>query len=338
MVYAQNPVMTYEILKLYMRNLSVESPLTGRLPQQINLPNIDIDIDPMITRVADNHYEVAARFTVSARANDVQLYLIELTQAGFFSISPNGEVHRDELLRRVFPQLIYPAARSNIVNFIVAAGYQPVVLNHIQIENLFATTPLTDKCQQPLERFPFEQAGKVAQEHRPEVPTPRKTIRKKAMVLAGAGIIALLLALRVDWQQYWADFHGGHPAGTQTSVVSGMVAGPPAVSGSVSAEVQSEVSGLPVEQLEQIGRNWLAAQADNAFTVVLLRTDDLKILENIAPPDEGQPLFLVKLAGGGSTGYAVLSGVYGNEDQAKQAAAKSASYRAMKFGDIKGNL
>jgi preprotein translocase subunit SecB len=324
----------YELLRIYIRNLSVESPLTGRLPQQINQPNIDIDIDPMITRVADNLYEVAARFTVSAHANGVSLYLIELTQAGLFSIPPSGEALKEELLRRVFPQLIYPAARSNIVSFIVAAGYQPMVLDHIRLESLFANTQVADKRQPPPVSIPSVQKEPVAQVINPK-PSLKKQVRVRAVALVGAGIIVLLLAIQMDWQRYLTEFLGGHPATRQMLIASKNNTTQPLVTGSVSAVVQNEVLGLPVSQLEQTGSNWLAAQEGGAFTVELLRTEDLKKVENIAPIDEGQPLFLVKLAGDGKTGYAVLSGTYGNEDQAKQAAAKSASYRTVRFSDYR---
>ena len=337
----------YEVLKFYIRNLSVESPLTGRLPHQINQPNIDIDIDPRITQIADNLYEVAARFTVSARANNFQLYLVELIQAGLFSISPSGEAHKEELLRRVFPQLLYPAARSNLVNFIVVAGYQPIVLEHIQLENLFTNTPLVDKRPSQAAPVLAEQAEPVEQAQQTELvapslefelPAPRKHFSPRALVFAGAGIIVLLLALRVDFQQYLASFFAGnedHPADTQVAISSGMVTSHPETTGSVSAVAQNEVSGLPVSQLVQTGSNWLAAQEEGAFTVELLRTDDLKKMESMVPPDEGQPLFLVKLHGAENTGYAVLSGTYGNEGLAKQAAAKFSGYRAMRFSDYR---
>jgi len=297
----------YQLLKLYIRNLSVESPWTGRLPNQIVQPNIDIDIDPAITRIADNLYEVAARFTISARANGIQLYLIELTQAGFFSVSPSGEAHQEQLLRRVFPQLIYPEARSNIVSFIVSAGYQPIVLEHIRLDSLFVNTPIVDR-RPAVPAPPIAAAQPV-----PESGLPK--IRRRVVVFAGVAVIFLLLALQVD-KQRWGWF--------EAPAVAPIVVTPVAA----SAIVQSEV--LAARQLEQTGSQWLAAQQEGAFTVELLRTPDLKKIGNIVALDQGQPLFLVKLAG--DDGYAVLSGIYQSEDQARQAAAISASYRAMRFG------
>ncbi len=190
----------YELVRLYIRNLSVESPKTGRLPNLINQPSINIDIDPKIVRIAEHQYEVSARFTVSARANGAQLYLIELTQAGFFSISPSGEMHQAELLRRVFPQILYPAARSNLVNFIVVSGYQPIVLDHIRMESLFEKTPIEDKRQPASVATQPEQDKQV--EPVAKIPLRESALMKlfkaRAAEFIGVGLVVLVAALLID--------------------------------------------------------------------------------------------------------------------------------------------
>lgn len=319
----------YKLLKLYVRNLSVESPLTGRLPALINQPNIDIDIDPMIARVADDLYEVAARFTVSASANGVQLYLIEITQAGFFSVAPSDDAHRESLLRRVFPQVIYPAARNNLVSFIVAAGYQPIVLDHIQLENLFTNAVIMDRRPPPPQVERQAGAPRIAA----QAATGRRS-RLRHVALAGFAAIALMLVLRVDWHGFLARPSGkatAHQAQRQAKAAAQIVASKPRVA-NVSAVAQNEVSGAPVNLLEREGSDWLMQQEKDAYTVELLRTGDLKKMENIAPIDEGLPMFLIKLPG---EKYAVLSGAFAAEKQAAQKAAKSAGYRVMRFGDYR---
>ncbi len=116
------------------------------------------------------------------------------------------------------------------------------------------------------------------------------------------------------------------------AVATPSIVSPPLVTGSSSVETPKEVGGWPIEQLGRVGDNWLAAQQAEAFTVELLRTDDLKKIENVAPVAEGQPLFLVKRGG---NEYAVLSGRYRSEEQAKQAASNFAGYRVARFSDYR---
>jgi len=330
----------YELLKLYIRNLSVESPLTGRLPRQINQPTIDINIDPFISRVGDNLYEVAARFTVSVHTSDLHLFLIELTQAGFFAISPAGEAQRDILLRRVFPGLIYPAGRANLVNFAVVAGYQPIVLDHIRLESLFVNTPIVDKREKPSEPAPLPApAVSVVPDVQAELPLPalNKAVRPRSVEFAGVVFAVLLLALLAGWKYLPGFFEQTkYPAADVPPPVAKIsVAAQPAISASASSVAQNEISGLPLVQLEQTGKQWVAAQEPGAFTVELARTDDLKKMEEVVPVVEGQPLYVVKLSSAGGPGHAVLSGKYGSEELARQAAANSPGYRVNRFGDYK---
>jgi septal ring-binding cell division protein DamX len=101
------------------------------------------------------------------------------------------------------------------------------------------------------------------------------------------------------------------------SAIAANIAAPPASGPAAASQVaQAEVAGEPLAALLQTGRDWVMAQQKNDYTVELLRTNDLNAVGNVAPPLPGQPLFLVKIAGQ----YAVLSGVYANEEAAKRAA------------------
>jgi preprotein translocase subunit SecB len=318
---------SYTLLKLYIRNLSVESPLTGRMPQRIVQPSIDINIDPMITRVADDQYEIAARFTVSARGNGVHLYLVEMTQAGWFSLAPSSDAHREVLLRRILPQLVFPAARNNLTSFIVAAGYQPVVLEHIQLESLFARAEIVDKRPPPA---PAPQAEKQVEAARAAPPVAAGR-RLWPVALAGTAALVLLLMSQVDWRG-GAGLASVPQAEKQLPAVPPIAAArQPQVAG-VSAVAQNAVADLAIAQREKTGSDWFAAQNRDAYTVELLRTSDLKSMEDVTPLEPGLPLFLVRLHGGAQ--YAVLSGAYASRAQAAHAAAASAVYRAVRFGDV----
>jgi preprotein translocase subunit SecB len=322
---------SYKLLKLYLRDLSVESPLTGRMPQRIAQPSIDINIDPMISRVADDQYEVAARFTVSARGNGVHLYLVEMTQVGWFSLAPSDEAHRQSLLRRVLPQLIFPAARNNLASFIVAAGYQPVVLDHIQLESLFARAEIVDKRPPPPAPVPAPLAEKQADAAR-AASSVAAGRRLWPVALAGCAALVLLLS-QVD-RRGSGGKDSAPQAEKQMPVVPPIAAASPTQVASVSAVAQNEVPGPAIAQLEKTGSDWLAAQNKDAYTVELLRTSDLKSAEDVAPIERGLPLFLLRLHGQGGAQYAVLSGTYGSRELAVQAAAASAVYRAVRFGDV----
>lgn len=339
----------YRLLKLYVRNLSLESPLTGRMPAQVVRPVIDIDIDPEINRITDTQYEVAVRFTVSARVGDTPMFLLELTQAGFFSMLPPGEQNRDELLHRVFPQIIFPAARDNIVSLTVTAGYQAIILDHIVLENIFLNVPVTDKRVPVPQRFapppqlfmppPQREAVPPVRQAAPPVDVSANSVAQAyaprfgrgarvAMVIGGGAVVVALLA----WQM--AQQNSPEQVPTQTAQATAVAKALPPVAADAASGRNVAYAAL-AQEWEQTGGDWLAAQDGNDFTVELLRMADPGKVADLPPLENGQPMFLLRLPGAGNAGYVVLSGVFREEKQARQMAQGSATWRVARFGDYR---
>lgn len=337
----------YEIIKLYLSNLSVESPHTGRLPAQINQPGIEIDIQPAIARVALHTYEVAVRVSVAARSGTVPLFLIQLRQAGLFVLKSAGDAERESLLRQVLPQAIFPAARSAVAASILMAGYQPIVLDHIAIEDFFRGVEIEDK------RPPADSA--VAAEKKDEADETAAPSWVAALFRKGARIrvrpavwrgAAILLAAVVPLA-LWISGGGGQWLSTAGIPDQKMLAGAAIeprrdavhAAGKVTAPPPQavaplQIEGRDVEQLAKIGSDWMAAQDGDKFTVEWLRSGDIRRIADFTPIDDGLPLFLVRVAGAQSPEYAVMSGIYPDEPQARLAADKSGlPYWIRKFRD-----
>ena len=88
------------------------------------------------------------------------------------------------------------------------------------------------------------------------------------MVVLATGIIALLLSLQVNWKQYLTGFlelHKDRPAESQASIISRIVVKQPSVMVSVSAVLHNEVSGMPVNQLEDIRGEMVSSTGKGSF-------------------------------------------------------------------------
>jgi len=330
----------YEIIKLYLSNLSVESPHTGRLPAQINQPGIEIDIQPAIARIGADTYEVAVRVSVVARYGTVPLFLIQLRQAGLFTLKPPGDAERDGLLRQVLPQTIFPAARSAMAASILMAGYQPIVLDHIAIEDFFRSVEIEDK------RPPVEDVVVAKRNARFTL----SGVMPAAMTLGGvrpgigwaAAILLVALVPVVLWESRdWARWmptvriYDGNskqvaaPAPRSDAAHAAGKAVPPG-----RTDTPPRIEGREVEQLARIGGDWMAAQDGDKFTIEWLRSGDIRRISDFSPMGDGQPLFLVRVAGAEHQEYAVVSGVYLDEPQARQVADKSGlPFQIRKFHD-----
>jgi len=86
----------------------------------------------------DNVFEVAIKVTVTSKIEDKTVFLVEVTQAGIFQIRNVPEENIEMIVGITCPNILFPYARETVSDLVVRAGFQPVLLNPINFEALFA--------------------------------------------------------------------------------------------------------------------------------------------------------------------------------------------------------
>jgi preprotein translocase subunit SecB len=66
------------------------------------------------------------------------VFLVEVTQAGIFQIRGVPEENLEMIVGITCPNILFPYARESVSDLVVRAGFQPVLLNPINFEALFA--------------------------------------------------------------------------------------------------------------------------------------------------------------------------------------------------------
>lgn len=122
--------------RIYIKNLSVEVPNIASLPGEIHNPKIDIDIRADNQKMDSGQYESSITFTIKAISGNQVFFLVQLTQAGLFLIRNVHEHDVATLLKHTCPGILFPFARKNIASMVINAGFQPVILNHINFDAL----------------------------------------------------------------------------------------------------------------------------------------------------------------------------------------------------------
>src|SRR4051812_50135720 len=75
---------TFQIEKVYVKDLSLEIPNAPQVFTEQSQPQIDVQIESGESRFQENYYEVTLSVTVTARAGERVLFLAEAVQAGLF--------------------------------------------------------------------------------------------------------------------------------------------------------------------------------------------------------------------------------------------------------------
>lgn len=128
----------FSIEKIYVKDASLEIPHAPNIFTDRNQPQIGIELGNFAQQIEENVFEVAIKVTVTSKIADKTVYLVEVTQAGIFQISGVPEENLELIVGITCPNILFPYARETVSDMIVRAGFQPVLLNPINFEALFA--------------------------------------------------------------------------------------------------------------------------------------------------------------------------------------------------------
>jgi preprotein translocase subunit SecB len=132
------------IHKIYVKDVSFESPNAPVVFNESWQPQADINVQNTARKVGEGIYEVVLSVTVTARVGDKVGFLVEVQQAGLFGL----EVPDDEAARPIIagacPGILYPYAREVISSLVGHGGFPALYLAPADFNALFqqrATAP-----------------------------------------------------------------------------------------------------------------------------------------------------------------------------------------------------
>lgn len=128
----------FSIEKIYVKDASLEIPHAPQIFTDRNQPQISIELANFGQQIEENIFEVAIKVTVTSKIADKTVFLVEVTQAGIFQISGVPEENLELIIGITCPNILFPYARESVSDLVVRAGFQPVLLNPINFEALFA--------------------------------------------------------------------------------------------------------------------------------------------------------------------------------------------------------
>jgi len=130
---------TFNIEKLYVKDLSLEVPHAPSIFLEREVPQIDMQMNTEYSAVDEGVYEVLIKITLTAKLTsaDKVMFLIEVQQAGIFQLRNIPSTDMDHVLAVVCPDILYPYVREVVTETSVRAGFAPVLLNPVNFQALF---------------------------------------------------------------------------------------------------------------------------------------------------------------------------------------------------------
>lgn len=128
----------FSIEKIYVKDASLEIPHAPQIFTDRTQPQISIELGNFAQMLEQGVFEVAIKVTVTSKIEDKTVYLVEVVQAGIFQIRNVPEENMEMIVGITCPNILFPYARETVSDLVVRAGFQPVLLNPINFEALFA--------------------------------------------------------------------------------------------------------------------------------------------------------------------------------------------------------
>jgi len=131
----QQPVFSIE--KIYVKDLSLEVPNAPQVFMSNDAPQLEVQLSQAVQSLDGALFDVTLKITVTAKAGDKTMFLVEAAQAGIFQIRNVPQAELDPILGMVCPNVLFPYARETVSDTVNRAGFPPVLLAPVNFEALY---------------------------------------------------------------------------------------------------------------------------------------------------------------------------------------------------------
>jgi preprotein translocase subunit SecB len=127
----------FGIEKIYVKDLSLEIPHAPEVFLSGEQSQVDVKLHNEGSAVGEGLYQAVLTVTVTAKAGDKTLFLVEVAQAGIFQIRNVQESDLEPILATACPNILFPYARETVSDVVSRGGFPPVYLAPVNFEAIY---------------------------------------------------------------------------------------------------------------------------------------------------------------------------------------------------------
>ena len=134
----QQPAETqFMIQRIYVKDLSFETKNTPAVFQQQWEPELSLDLNTQHTKLETGIFEVVLTVTATVKNQNTTAFLVEVRQAGIFTIQGAPTPQLDHLLGSFCPSILFPYAREAITAEVIRGSFPQLILAPINFDALY---------------------------------------------------------------------------------------------------------------------------------------------------------------------------------------------------------
>lgn len=128
----------FVIQKIYLKDASFESPNSPSVFSEKDwAPEINVQLNTESKNLEGNVYETVLKITVTASQDDTTAFLVELEQAGVFTLEGFNDEEQAGMLGSYCPNVLFPYAREAISELVGKGGFPQLLLAPVNFDALY---------------------------------------------------------------------------------------------------------------------------------------------------------------------------------------------------------
>lgn len=128
----------FGIQKIYIKDLSFETPHSPQVFQEEWKPTVNLDLSSAASGISEHIYEVVLSVTVTVSFGEKTVYLAEVQQAGIFQIQDLPKEVLARVLATVCPNILFPFAREVVADLAMRGGFPQLLIAPMNFDALYA--------------------------------------------------------------------------------------------------------------------------------------------------------------------------------------------------------
>jgi preprotein translocase subunit SecB len=128
----------FSIQKIHTKDISFETPNSPQIFTQKWEPNVDFNLSTNANPLEDGLFEITLTVTVTVKTGDDIAYLVEVTQAGIFSLAGFEEEEMKPMVGSFCPNILFPYAREVISDLVAKGGFPQLLLAPVNFDALYS--------------------------------------------------------------------------------------------------------------------------------------------------------------------------------------------------------
>lgn len=127
----------FSLQRIYLKDSSFEAPQTPHIFRSEWQPEISLDLNTRFEKLDSETYEVVLSVTATAKMKEQIAFLVEVKQAGIFTLRNFGDDQIKEIIGIVCPGILFPYVREAVSELVSRGSFPQLLLDPINFEALY---------------------------------------------------------------------------------------------------------------------------------------------------------------------------------------------------------